>query len=210
MFAVAATNLVVSAETPVPHDQLPQHSPPKPRSPHSQLELELKPFRPSRFGQEAASLSPRISAMPTDLPEGEAEDASSDQDNISFANEDGVEEDEQRGLLASKSLNKPNHGMSRFSSFNKSALPSAAQSEEGPSTQRSEAPKLPFPKQSALGRVLAEERSPRESRATEEEPDVEDTAMHMRMQQWWANFDNSYMQPVFGGPKFKMSSAGHH
>lgn len=201
---------VLSAESSVPHDQLPQHSPPKPRSPHSQLELELKPFRPSRFGQEAASLSPRISAMPTDLPEGEPTDAPGEHDNIAFANEDGAEDDEQRGLLSSKSFNKPSHGLSRFSSFTKSPVPSAGQGEEGPSAQRSEAPKVPFPKQSALARVLAEDRSPRESRATEEEPDVEDTAMHKRMQQWWANFDDSYMQPVFGGPKFKVSSAGHH
>ena len=198
---------MLPTENPTPHDQLPQHSPPKPHGPHPQLELELKPYRPSRFGQEAASISPRISAMPTDLPEGEAQDAPSDHDNITFANEDGAEDDEQRGLLSSKSFGKPGHGLSRFSSFNKTALPSA---EEGSSAQRSEAPKLPYPKGTALSRVLAEERSPRESRATEEEPDVEDTAMHKRMQQWWANFDDHYMQPVFGGPKFKVSSASHH
>lgn len=199
----------VYAETSVPHDQLPQHSPPKPHPGPPQLELEMKPYRPSRFGQEAASISPRISAMPTDLLEGEATDGPSDHDNITFSNEDSAEEDEQRGLLSSKSFGKQSHGLSRFSSFNKTALPSTAQAEEGSSAQRSEGPKLPYPKGSALSRVLAEERSPRESRATEEEPDVEDTAMHKRMQQWWANFDDSYMQPVFGGPKFKVSSAGH-
>ena len=196
--------LSMFAETAVPHDQLPQHSPPKPHPGLPQLELEMKPYRPSRFGQEAASISPRISAMPTDLPEGEATD------DITFSNEDGAEDDEQKGLLSSKSFGKQSHGLSRFSSFNKTALPSSAQAEEGSSAQRSEGPKLPYPKGSALSRVLAEERSPRESRATEEEPDVEDTAMHKRMQQWWANFDDSYMQPVFGGPKFKVSSAGHH
>lgn len=143
--------------------------------------------------------------MPTDLPAGEPTDAPSEHDTITF--EESTEEDENRGLLSSKSMNKSSHGPSRFASFNKgSSFPSA---EEGSSAQHGEGPKIPFPKAGALSRVLAEERSPRESRATEEEPDVEDTAMHKRMQQWWANFDDTYMQPVFGGPKFKVTSPGH-
>ncbi len=86
----------------------------------------------------------------------------------------------------------------------KSGAPRLAWGRE-PWASPGEGPKVPYPKPGPLGRVLAEDRSPRESRATEEEPDIEDTAMHKRMQQWWANFDDTYMQPVFGGPKFKVS-----
>ena len=171
----------------------------------------MKPYRPSRFGQEAASVSPRISAMPSDLPLSEPV-AGDENETIVFANEEGAEgESEQRGLLSNKSFNRAGLVLSRFmgTSFNKTPL-TAAEGEEGSSSeikgaQALESPRSALHKPGPLGRVLAEERTPRESRATEEEPDIEDTAMHKRMQQWWANFDDTYMQPVFGGPKFKVS-----
>ncbi len=173
----------------------------------------MKPYRPSRFGQEAASISPRISAMPSDLPMSEpAGEIGGDNENIVFANEESTEgESEHRGLLSSKSFTRPSHALSHLMSKSFSKVPlTASDGEEGTSSeirgsQPGEGSKLPYPKPGPLGRVLAEERFPRESRATEEEPDIEDTAMHKRMQQWWANFDDTYMQPVFGGPKFKVS-----
>ena len=170
----------------------------------------MKPYRPSRFGQEAASLSPRISAVP-DLPVSDsAAGGPGDNEAIVFASEDGDDGgSEQRGLLSNKSFSR--HPLSRLmgQSFNKLNI-SPADGEEGSSSdpklaQSADSPRPAHLKSGPLGRVLAEERSPRESRATEEEPDIEDTAMHKRMQQWWANFDDTYMQPVFGGPKFKVS-----
>ena len=173
----------------------------------------MKPYRPSRFGQEAASISPRISAIP-DMPGSEtAADAAGDNENIVFANDDGADGDnERRGLLSNKSFTRSANPLSRLGGQSFSKIPlTSSESDEGTSSEvrgagsAPESPRLPYPKQGPLGRVLAEERSPRESRATEEEPDIEDTAMHKRMQQWWANFDDTYMQPVFGGPKFKVS-----
>ena len=172
----------------------------------------MKPYRPSRFGQEAAAISPRISARPSDLPMSEpAPDTPGDNDAIVFANEEGADGDsEHRGLLSNVSFNRTGHALSRLMpSFSKLPL-TLPDGEEGSSSEirgapPGEGPKVSYPKPGPLGRVLAEERTPRESRATEEEPDIEDTAMHKRMQQWWANFDDTYMQPVFGGPKFKVS-----
>ena len=197
------------AETPHPdtHSQLPRHNAHKPPA---LPELEMKPYRPSRFGQEAASISPRISAMAPDLEH--AVEQAGDNDTIVFANEDGADGDnEQQGLLSNKSFTRSSHTVSRLGGQSFSKIPfTSADGEEGSSSDSKgahsgEGPKLPYPKQGPLGRVLAEERPPRESRATEEEPDIADTVMHKRMQQWWTNFDDTYMQPVFGGPKFKVS-----
>ena len=173
----------------------------------------MKPYHrsPSRFGQEAASISPRISTMPSDLPMSEpAPEINGENDTIMFANEEGADGDsEQRGLLSNKSFNRATHALSRLMGAS-SKPPLTSDGEEGSTSeikgaQPGEGPKLSYPKPGPLGRVLAEERLPRESRATEEEPYIEDTAMHKRMQQWWANFDDTYMQPVFGGPKYKVS-----
>ncbi|KAL3143986.1 hypothetical protein ABBQ32_003794 [Trebouxia sp. C0010 RCD-2024] len=191
------------------HSHLPRHSPQKPSPTQPQPELEMKPYRPSRFGQEAGAISPRISAIPSDTAEIAAADAASDNETIVFANDDGTENDnERRGLLSNKSFTRSAHPMSRLGgpSFSKIHLTSSEADESSSSeTRAAEAPKLPHPKQGALARVLAEDRIPRESRATEEEPDIEDTAVAKRIQQWWGNFDDTYMQPVFGGPKFKVS-----
>lgn len=169
----------------------------------------MKPYRPSRFGQEAGAISPRISAVPSETAEIAAADAAGDNETIVFANDDGTETDnERRGLLSNKSFTRSAHPLSRLGgpSFNKIHLTSSEGDESSSSeTRAAEAPKLPHPKQGALARVLAEDRIPRESRATEEEPDIEDTAVAKRIQQWWGNFDDTYMQPVFGGPKFKVS-----
>ena len=188
------------------HSHLPRLNPHKPPPPLAQPELELKPYRPSRFGQEAACISPRISSIP-DMPLSEPTADAGDNETIVFANDDGTDSDnEHRGLLSNKSFNRPANTLSRLAGQSLSKIPlTSSEGDEGSSSEGREAPKLPYPKQGPLGRVLAEERSPRESRATEEEPDIEDTAMHKRMQQWWANFDDTYMQPVFGGPKFKVS-----
>lgn len=174
--------------------------------------MESKPYRPSRFGQEAASISPRISSIP-DLPGSDhaAADAAGDNEIIVFASEDGVDGDnEHRGLLSNKSFNRSAHPLSRLGGQSFSKIPlSSSEGDEGSSSEAKgaagEGSKLPYPKQGPLARVLAEDRIPRESRATEEEPDIEDTAVAKRLQQWWGNFDDTYMQPVFGGPKFKVS-----
>lgn len=142
-----------------------------------------------------------------------AADAAGDNETIVFANDDGTDSDsERRGLLSNKSFNRSAHPVSRLGgpSFSKIHLTSSENDEgsssETPASPRAaEGPKLPHPKQGALARVMAEDRIPRESRATEEEPDIEDTAVAKRIQQWWGNFDDTYMQPVFGGPKFKVS-----
>ncbi|DBA95471.1 TPA: hypothetical protein ACH3X3_013336 [Trebouxia sp. C0006] len=205
-------DLMLGKELPDAHSHLPRHHADKPSPSGPQPEVEMKPYRPSRFGQEAAAISPRISARPSDLPMSEpAPEISGDNDAIVFANEEGAEVDsEHRGLLSNVSFNRPGHALSRLMpSFSKLPL-YPPDGEEGSSSEvrglsPGEGPKVPYPKPGPLGRVLAEDRSPRESRATEEEPDIEDTAMHKRMQQWWANFDDTYMQPVFGGPKFKVS-----
>lgn len=139
-----------------------------------------------------------------------AADAAGDNETIVFANEDSTDNDnEHRGLLSNKSFSRSAHPPSRLAgqSFSKIHLTSS-EGDEGSSEAKgaaSEGSKLPYPKQGALARVLAEDRIPRESRATEEEPDIEDTAVAKRIQQWWGNFDDTYMQPVFGGPKFKVS-----
>ena len=138
-----------------------------------------------------------------------AADAAGDNETIVFANEDGTESDnEHRSLLSGKSFNRSAHPPSRLAgqSFSKAHL-AFSEADEGSSSENkgAEGSKLPYPKQGPLARVLAEDRIPRESRATEEEPDIEDTAVAKRIQQWWGNFDDTYMQPVFGGPKFKVS-----
>ena len=139
-----------------------------------------------------------------------AAEAAGDHETIVFANEDSTDSDnERRGLLSNKSFNRSAHPLSRLAgqSFSKTHFTSS-EGDEGSSEAKGaagEGSKLPYPKQGALARVMAEDRIPRESRATEEEPDIEDTAVAKRIQQWWGNFDDTYMQPVFGGPKFKLS-----
>ena len=177
----------------------------------TQAELEMKPYRPSRFGQEAALISLCIPPGPSDLPISEyAPEIADDDETIIFANEEGADSDsEQRGLLSNKSFGLASSAFSRLVgiSFSKLPLTSTDGDEGSPSKimgpRLGDSPKLRYLKQGQP--VLTEESTPRESRATEEEPDIEDTAMHMRMQQWWANVDEAYMQPVFGGPKFKVS-----
>ncbi len=177
----------------------------------TQAELEMKPYRPSRFGQEAALISPCIPPRPSDLPISEyAPEIADDDGTIIFANEEGADSDsEQRGLLSNKSFGLASRAFSRLVGISFSKLPlTSTDGEEGSPSKVmgprfGHSPKLRYLKQGQP--VLTEESTPRESRATEEEPDIEDTAMHMRMQQWWANVDEAYMQPVFGGPKFKVS-----
>ena len=178
----------------------------------NQAELEMKPYRPSPFGQEAALISLCIPSRPSDLPISEYAPEIVDNETIIFANEEGADSDsEQRGLLSNKSFSWASRAFSQLGRMLFSKLPlTSTDGEEGsPSKirgpQLGDSPKLHCLKQGSLGTVLTEESTPRESRATEEEPDIRDTAMHMRMQQWWANVDEAYMQPVFGGPKFKVS-----
>ncbi len=188
-----------------------RHKAQKPTQP--QAELEMKPYQPSRFGQEAALISLCIPAKFSDLPISEyAPEIADDNETIIFANEEVADDDsEQRGLLSNKSFSWASRAFSRLVGISFSKLPLTSTDGEEGSSSEIRGPRLGdisevrYLKHRSLGPVLAEESTPRESRATEEEPDIADTAMHMRMQQWWANVDEAYMQPVFGGPKCKVS-----